>query len=100
MARLSAKVKDWEPSKGAVKGLSNIYDAAVGNRDTLFDIYVTHRSWGEEWYELVRCKSYENAKLMLATRGKGECLTIALNCIDDLAYLEAEMAQIEEGGNK
>lgn len=95
MARLSAKVKDWAPSKGAVRGLSNIYDAAVGNRDTLFDIYVTHKSWGDEWYELVRCKSYENAKLRLVARGKGRCLAIALNCIDDLAYLEAEIMRIE-----
>lgn len=99
MARLSAKVKDWTPMKGKAKGLASTYDACCGNRDTLFDIHITHKSWGNEWYELVKCKSYESAKMVLAIRGKGECLAIALNCIDDLAYLEAEMRKIEEGGN-
>ncbi len=95
MARVSYKVKEWSPKKGKAKGLMSTYDAVNGNLDTLFDIHITHKSWGDEWYRLVQCKSYENAKMVLAAKGKGECLDIAMDCIDDLAYLMAEMERLD-----
>ena len=96
MARVKAKVYEWAPAKGKAKGLMNTYDAIEGNLDILFDIHNTHKSWGKEWYQLVKCKAYHSAKMMLATRGKGDCVVIAMNCIDDLAYLEAQMKRIDK----
>lgn len=102
MARVSNKVYEWSPKKGKAKGLASVYDATVNCLNTLFDIYHTHKTWGEDWYELVRMKSYENAKMVLIARkqAKGKCFLIALNCIEDLAYLDAEMKLLEKGGNE
>ena len=97
MARVSYKVYDWQPKKGKTKGLMQTYDAVQGNLDTLFNICITHKSWGREWYQLVERKSYESAKLVLATKGKGDCLAIALDCIDDLAFLMNEMDLMDKG---
>lgn len=96
MARVSAKVYEWKPKKGKARGLMMTYDAVQGNLDTLFNICVTHKSWGREWYELVERKSYKSAKMVLVNRGKGECLAIALDCIDDLAYLMSEMDRMDK----
>ena len=95
MARVSAKVYDWKPQKGKAIGLMKTYDAIEGNLDTLFNIHVTHKNWGKEWYQLVKCRAYNSAKMMLASRGKGDCLVIAMNCIDDLAFLEAQMKLLD-----
>ena len=97
MARVGRKVYDWTPKKGKTKGLMSTYDAVQGNLDTLFDICITHKSWGREWYQLVERKSYKNAKMVLAAKGSGECLSIALDCIDDLAYLMNEMNEMDKG---
>ena len=96
MARVSYKVYDWTPKKGKAKGLMNTYDAIEGNLDTLFNISITHKTWGNEWYQLVKCKAYHSAKMVLAAKGKGDCLVIAMNCIDDLAYLEAQMKRLDK----
>lgn len=95
MARVKAAVYDWTPKKSSAKGLMKTYDAIEGNLDTLFNIHVTHKTWGNEWYKLVKCKAYNSAKMMLAARGKGDCLVIAMNCIDDLAFLEAQMKLLD-----
>jgi hypothetical protein len=96
MARVSVKVYEWTPKKGRAKGLMSTYDAIEGNLDTLFNIHITHKSWGNEWYRLVTSKAYQSAKMMLAARGKGDCVVIAMNCIDDLAYLMAEMKKLDK----
>ena len=98
MARVSRKVYDWTPKKGKGKSIMEIYDAIEGNKDTLFDIYLTHKAWGEDWYRLVRLNSYENAKAVLISRKKAQGIffLIALNCIDDLIHLESEMREKEE----
>lgn len=100
MARISDKVKSWSPQKGKTKGLRSTYDAYCGNKDTLFDIHCTHKSWGDDWYELVRCGSYENAKAVLIAEKKaqGFSFIVAIRCIDDLAALEEEMDKLEQGG--
>ena len=96
MARVSVKVTEWKPQKGKAKGLGQTYDAIEGNLDTLFNIHVTHKKWGKEWYQLVKCKAYNSAKMVLASKGKGDCLVIAMNCIDDLAYLQAQMKLLDK----
>ena len=95
MARLNSKVVNWKPSKGKTKGIMSTYDAIEGNKDTLFHIHLANKSWGNEWYALVSSRHYENAKMVLAVRGKGNSLPIALNCLDDLIYLESEMREME-----
>ena len=78
--------------------LSRIYDAINENKNELFHIHITHKKWGNEWYELVLVQSYENAKIVLASRGKGNALVNALECIDEIARLEAQMKIIEKHG--
>lgn len=78
--------------------LSSIYDAINENKNELFHIHITHKKWGNEWYELVLMQSYENAKIVLASRGKGKSLVTALDCIDAIARLEAQMKLIERWG--
>lgn len=53
-------------------------------KDVLWDIYRTHKSWGDEWYDRARIGLYESAKVLLAIHGKGECRNKALDIIDEL----------------
>lgn len=76
--------------------LSSIYDAINECKNELFHIHITHKKWGNEWYELVLVQSYESAKIVLASRGKGKCLVDALECIDEIARLEMQMKMIEK----
>ena len=79
MGRLSNRVQMY--SKGKTdKG----YWGRQQLQDTLWDIYITHKSWGDEWYNKVRVHSYESAKVLLAIHGKGECRNKALDIIDEL----------------
>ena len=79
MARLSERVKQYTKGK-ADKG----YWGTQELQDTLWDIYITHKSWGDEWYNEVRLRYYEDAKILLAIHGKGECRNKALDIIDEL----------------
>ncbi len=79
MARVSEKVKAY--TKGKTKPG---WDGTESLKDLLFDIHVAHKSWGNGWYELVRLHLYDDAKIMLAVHGKGECLSKALDIIDEL----------------
>lgn len=97
MARIKAKVYEWTPKKGKSKCLMDIYYATEENKNTLFDIYTTHKMWGEKWYDLVRVGAYESAKIALIAEKKaqGFFFMVAINCIDDLAYLMAEMKRLD-----
>ena len=97
MARVSYKVYEWTPKKGKGKCLMDIYYAAEENKNTLFNIYQTHKMWGEKWYDLVRMGSYENAKLALIAEKKaqGFCFIVAIQCIEDLAALEGEIKALD-----
>lgn len=97
MARVSYKVYEWTPKKGKGKCLMDVYQASEENKNTLFDIYQTHKKWGSRWYELVRVGLYEDAKSTLIAQKKadGFCFVIAIQCIDDLAYLESEMKKLD-----
>ena len=79
MARVSTRVKMYTKGK-ADKGYWGTQDL----QDTLWDIYITHKSWGDEWYNKVRLHNYESAKILLAMHGKGECRNKALDIIDEL----------------
>ena len=79
MARVSKRVQMYTKGK-ASKG----YWGTQELHDTLWEIYTTHKSWGDEWYNKVRVCSYESAKVLLAIHGKGECRNKALDIIDEL----------------
>ena len=97
MARVSNKVYEWRPRKGKGKCIMDAYYAIEGNKDTLFNIYKTHKKWGNDWYALIMGGAYKLAKEVLIAQKKanGECFLIALNCIEDLIHLEEEMKTLE-----
>lgn len=79
MARVSERAKLYTKGK-AERG----YYGTEGLKDILWDIYRTHKSWGDEWYNKARKGYYEGAKVMLALNGKGEYRNKALDIIDEL----------------
>lgn len=79
MARVSERAKFYTKGK-ASKG----YWGEQELQDILWDIYRTHKSWGDEWYAKVREGSYETAKILLALNGKGDFRNKALDIIDEL----------------
>lgn len=79
MARTSEKVRMYTKGK-ADKG----YWGTEALKDTLWDIYKTHKSWGDDWYDKARSGFYDSAKVLLALNGKGECRNKALDIIDEL----------------
>ncbi len=85
MARVSMRAKLYRKGK-ADKG----FWGTEHLKDILWDIYITHKSWGDEWYNKVRLYSYESAKVLLAIHGKGEYRNKALDIIDELIEREAE----------
>lgn len=99
MARVKTAVYDWTPKKGKGKSLMDTYYAIEENKNTLFDIYKTHKNWGSKWYDLVRANLYEEAKMVLIAEKKadGFCFMIAIRCVEDLMYLESEMKSMERG---
>lgn len=98
MARVSASVYDFAPQAGKGKCLTDAYYAAEGNKDTLYDIYRTHKRWGSKWYDLVRMKMYDKAidALVECKQADGDCFKIAIGCIQDLAKLEEEIIAKED----
>lgn len=97
MARVKASVYDFAPQAGKGKGLTDAYYAAEGNKDTLYDIYRTHKRWGEKWYNFVRLKMYDKAIEELSDNKKadGLCFMVAVRCIMDLAKLEREIEELD-----
>lgn len=83
MARVSARAKLYTKGK-ADKG----YWGTEHLKDILWDIYCTHKSWGDEWYSKARIGLYESAKVLLALNGKGEYRNKALDIIDELMERE------------
>ena len=79
MARVSVRVQMCSKGK-ADKGFWGTQEL----KDTLWEIYTTHKSWGDEWYNKVRLGAYESAKVLLALNGKGDCRNKALDIIDEL----------------
>ena len=79
MARVSERAKAYTKGK-AEKG----YWGDETLKDILWDIYRTHKSWGDEWYGAVRKGSYVTAKAILAIVGTGEYRNKALDIIDEL----------------
>lgn len=79
MARVSDRVRMYTKGK-ADKGYWGTQDL----KNILWDIYCTHKSWGDEWYSKARTGSYESAKVLLALNGKGAYRNKALDIIDEL----------------
>lgn len=79
MARVSERARDYSKGK-AEKG----YWGTEHLKDILWDIYCTHKSWGDEWYNCARKGLYDSAKVMLVIVGKGEYRNKALDILDEL----------------
>ena len=79
MARVSERAKMYSKGK-TEKG----YWGDESLKDILWDIYRTHKSWGDEWYDKARRGYYESAKVLLVINGKGEYRNKALDIIDEL----------------
>lgn len=79
MARVSERAKAYTKGK-----TSRGYWGTESLKDILWDIYRTHKSWGDEWYDKARKGCYESAKVLLALNGKGEYRNKALSIIDEL----------------
>ena len=79
MARVSERAKAYKKGK-TEKG----YWGDESLKDILWDIYRTHKSWGDEWYDKARRGYYESAKVLLGINGKGEYRNKALDIIDEL----------------
>lgn len=63
---------------------TKVIGGTEGLKDILWDIYRTHKSWGDEWYDQARKGQYDNAKILLVMYGKGEYRNKALDVIDEL----------------
>ena len=85
MARVSERVRRYEKGR-TEKG----YWGEEHLKDILWDIYRTHKSWGDEWYDKARVGSYDSAKVLLALNGKGEYRNKALDIIDELIEMDKE----------
>ena len=79
MARTSNRVQGYTRGKA-----DSGYWGTEDLKDILWDIYRTHKSWGDDWYDRARVGAYDAAKMLLAVNGKGECRNKALDIIDEL----------------
>lgn len=98
MARVSEKVKNYVPvGKGVCKTSMSLFDAIQNTLNTMFDIRCsTKKAWGYEWYDLARYGYYAEARKELITKPACFSKSVALQCIDDLEMLRAEL-EMKEG---
>jgi hypothetical protein len=62
----------------------------------MFDIRCsTKKKWGYAWYDLARYGDYEGARKELIHKPACIAKSVALQCIDDLEYLQAQMDKLE-----
>ena len=100
MARMSEKVRNYEPARGVCSTEMSVFDTMNEVLNTMFDIRCsTKKKWGYEWYDLARYGYYDRAREELVTKPACMAKTVALKCISDLEMLQAKMKELE-GGNK
>lgn len=87
MARTSARVREYCIGKGSYEGYWGLEEL----KDILWDIYRQNKSWGDDWYSKVRQNSYESAKVLLAINGKGDNVGKAIDIINRIIDLEADV---------
>ena len=96
MARLSNKVRNYTPARGACNTQMSAFDTIQEVLNTMFDIRCSmKKKWGYEWYDLARYGYYEEARKELFNKPACMAKTIALKCVSDLEYLEAQMKELE-----
>ena len=99
MARTSNRIRNYKSAKGKMHqmSLTDIYYKTVELRTVLCDIRLQHKSWGQEWYELVELSMFDQAQTAVITHGKGSMVAYTIERIAELSDLEARMHQIERG---
>lgn len=101
MARISAKVKNYAPSKGNCNTQMGVFDTIQEVLNTMFDIRCsTKKKWGYEWYDLARYGYYEDARKELISKPACMAKTVAFKCINDLEMLNAQMNALEKEAKK
>lgn len=99
MARVSNRVANYTLGKGVCQNKQSLFYTIQEVYNTMFDIRCSmKKKWGYEWYDLARYGDYEGARRELI--GKPACIakSVAIQCIDDLEYLQAEMEKMEKEG--
>lgn len=100
MARISEKVRNYEPARGNCATKMSVFDTIQEVLNTMFDIRCsTKKKWGYEWYDLARYGYYEEARKELITKPACMAKTVALKCVADLEMLQAKLTELE-GGKK
>ena len=100
MARISESVKNYTTvGKGAYKSEESLFDAIEYILNTLFDIrFSMKKKWGYGWYEDARYGCYNSARSVVNAQKPCFSKKVALQGIDDLEKLRAEMSKIKQGG--
>ena len=100
MARLSEKVRNYAPARGACNTTMSAFDAIQEVLNTMFDIRCsTKKKWGYEWYDLARYGYYDEARKELINKPACMAKTVALKCVSDLENLQNQMKMLEMRGN-
>lgn len=96
MPRLSEKVRNYAPAKGACNTQMSIFDTIQEVLNTMFDIRCsTKKKWGYEWYDLARYGYYAEARKELVSKPACMAKTVALKCINDLEMLNEQLNELE-----
>ena len=98
MPRISNRVKDYQSARGCGGTKMNVFDATQEVLNTMFDIRCSQKKqWGYEWYDLARYGFYDRAKEELITKPACMAKSVALQCIEDLKYLQNQAIRMERG---
>ena len=98
MPRLSNRVTNYTLGKGACQNKQSIFYTIQEIYNTMFDIRCsTKKKWGYAWYDYARYGHYAEARQELINKPACMAKSVALQCIDDLEYLQAVMNAMEKG---
>ena len=98
MARISNKALNYASGKGDCNTTMGIFDQIQEVLNTLFDIRCSmKKKWGYEWYDYARYGRYEMALDLLITKPACISKSVAIQCINDLQYLQTKMREMEGG---
>lgn len=98
MGRISNRVANYTLGKGSCKDKQGVFYTIQEVYNTMFDIRCsTKKKWGYLWYDLARYGDYEGARRELINKPACIAKSVAIQCVDDLEYLQALMDQMEKG---
>lgn len=101
MARTSKRIAEYtSKGRGACTDTMSTFDTIQEVLNTMFDIRCsTKKKWGYEWYDLARYGYYDKAREELITKPACMAKSVALQCLEDLKFLRAELDKLERGND-